>query len=216
IPEQDIHAKGFWDASTDFFGTENPNERTSPYHLEMLRTGESSFSARLRMNGLPDGAWTADRFGQTTTRLPDGRWVQIGGEHEDYYDSDFRIFSDVIVHGRNVQPRVFFYPEDVFPPTDFHSASLIGDSIWIIGGLGYQETRRPGVTPVYRLSLKDFKISKIETSGAEPGWISKHSAVVDGALIILSGGKVDDGAQYTGLVGTYVFDTERQFWTCRS
>lgn len=213
IPKQDIRAPGFLDGSSECAGSENPEERTLPYHLEMLRTGESSFAARRRMTGLPNGAWTAERFGQTTTRLPDGRWVQIGGEHEDFYDPDFAIFNDVVVHGRNVEPRVFFYPVEAFPPTDFHSASLIGQAIWIIGGLGYQGSRRSGITPVYKLSLEDFRITKIETSGQEPGWISRHTAVVEGALITVSGGKISDGTRYDDLVGTYVFDTEGHNWT---
>jgi hypothetical protein len=32
------------------------------------------------------------------TLLPDGRAIQIGGEHEDYYDPDFCIYNDVFVH----------------------------------------------------------------------------------------------------------------------
>ena len=216
IPKQDIHAPGFLDGASERSGTENPEERTSPYHLEMLRTGESSFAARRRMAKLPHAAWTADRFGQTTTRLPDGRWVQIGGEHEDFYDRDFAIFSDVVVHGPNVEPRVFLYPSDVFPPTDFHSASLVNRDIWIIGGLGYQGSRQTGVTPVHKLSLEDFSITKVETSGQQPGWISRHTAVVEGALIVLSGGKISDGAQHNDLPGTYEFDTQHHKWTRRS
>ena len=149
----------------------------------MLRTGESSFSARQRLPGLPHAAWTADRFGQSTTRLSDGRWVQIGGEHEDHYDSDFVIFSDVVVLEPNGHARVFFYPASVFPPTDFHTATLIEDAIWIVGGLGYPGGRSSGVTPVFRLDLLDFSMSRIESSGDAPGWISRHSAEVDGSVI---------------------------------
>ncbi len=213
IPEQDINAPGFLDGSSECSGTKNPEERTLPYYLEMLRTGESSFAARRRIKGLPHGVWTAERFGQTTTRLPDGHWVQIGGEHEDFYDSDFVIFSDVVVHGPGIEPRVFFYPDDIFPPTDFHSASLIEDAIWIIGGLGYQGTRKPGITPIYRLCLENFKITKIKTTGQEPGWINRHTAAVDGTLITVSGGKISDGEQYSDLVGIYEFDTEHHTWT---
>ena len=35
--------------------------------------------------------WTNQRFGQTTTVLPDGRTLAIAGEHEDSYDPDFWI-----------------------------------------------------------------------------------------------------------------------------
>ena len=41
--------------------------------------------------------WCFSRFGTSLTELPDGRFVQIGGEHEDFYDPDFCIYNDVTV-----------------------------------------------------------------------------------------------------------------------
>lgn len=38
--------------------------------------------------------WCFNRFGATRTKLPDGRTVCIGGEHEDFYDPDFYIYND--------------------------------------------------------------------------------------------------------------------------
>ena len=216
IPPQDTDAPGFLDPAERCAGTANPEERTRPYYLEMLRTGESAYSARQRMPGLPRAVWTADRFGQSTTRLPDGRWVQIGGEHEDSYDMDFVIFSDVVVHGPNQDVRVYFYPASVFPPTDFHTASLIGDAIWIIGGLGYMGDRLDGITPIYRLDLNDFSMSRIETSGEAPGWISRHTSVVDGTKILVSGGKVSNKGQYRKSSSAYQFDTQSSTWSPQS
>jgi hypothetical protein len=37
------------------------------------------------------------RFGRTETKLPNGRIVYIGGEHEDIYDPDLNIYNDVVV-----------------------------------------------------------------------------------------------------------------------
>jgi hypothetical protein len=37
--------------------------------------------------------WCFSRFGRTVTTLPDGRYVYIGGEHEDSYDPDFAIYN---------------------------------------------------------------------------------------------------------------------------
>lgn len=215
IPKQNIHDPNFLKDASNSTGIKNPEERTLPYYLEMLRTGESSFLARRRMKGLPHGVWTADRFGQSTTRLADGRWVQIGGEHEDFYDPDFVIFNDVVLHAPNGDLRIFFYPESVFPPTDFHSATLVEDSIWIIGGLGYQGKRLLGVTPVYRLCLEDFTITKVDVSGDEPGWISRHSAVVNDSVITVSGGDVYCGAHHKDMAGSYEFDIKTCTWTHR-
>ena len=89
----------------------------------------------------------AKRFGQSLTLLPDGLAVQIGGEHEDYYDPDFCIYNDVFVHERDGSITIYGYPESAFPPTDFRTATLVGDSIYVIGSLGSRgpvtSVRRP-------------------------------------------------------------------------
>jgi hypothetical protein len=94
--------------------------------------------------------WTFDRMGASRSELLDGRVVSIGGEHEDFYDPDFCIYNDVVVFGGADQIEIYGYPKEVFPPTDFHTATLIGDRIFIIGGLGYQDARRPDHTPRLR------------------------------------------------------------------
>jgi hypothetical protein len=123
-------------------------------------------------------------MGMTTTALPDGRNVCIGGEHEDYYDPDFCIYNEVIVFGPDDQIDIYGYPREVFPPTDFHTATLFGERILIIGGVGYQDSRRPGVTPVYVLDLLTFQISEQRTTGKNPGWISNHMSELDGEAVI--------------------------------
>jgi hypothetical protein len=84
------------------------------------------------------------------------------------------------------------YARDVFPPADFHSATLAGDSIFIIGCLGYPEQRIAGRTPAYRLALDTMAICPVETSGEAPGWLQRHSAKLsdDGHAIIVRGGDV--------------------------
>jgi len=120
--------------------------------------------------------WTFDRMGQTRTRLPEGRLICIGGEHEDFYDPDFFIYNDVVVFTPEDGIEIYAYPREVFPPTDFHSATVADGRIVIIGGLGNENERCPGHTPVYSLDLSSYSISKILTSGELPGWISKHEA----------------------------------------
>jgi hypothetical protein len=122
--------------------------------------------------------WTWRRFGQTCDELPDGRRIYIGGEHEDWYvaashafcfpdrahtylryDPMFFIFNDVVVYDPQSQSYdLYRYPVNIFPPTDFHTATLLGDSIWIIGGLGYSKDRG-NVTPVYRLDVNTLTIN---------------------------------------------------------
>jgi hypothetical protein len=124
--------------------------------------------------------------------LPDGRVICIGGEHEDHYDPDFAIYNDVIVispDGADV--TIYGYPRDVFPPTDFHTSTLAGNRIIVIGGLGYPDERGGPVTPVFELDLNTFSMSRLATSGNAPGWIFDHRATLsdDGNAMLVWGGK---------------------------
>ena len=129
-------------------------------------------------------------MGASRTELPDGRTICIGGEHEDFYDQDFCIYNDVVVF-RNEEIEIYGYPKALFHPTDFHTATLLGNRIILIGCIGYQGERRRGQTPVYALDLDGYRISESETSGEAPGWISKHEASVDrNGEIVVRGGSI--------------------------
>lgn len=135
--------------------------------------------------------WTFDRMGRTKSPLSDGRLICIGGEHEDFYDPDFFIYNDVVVFTPNDKIEVYGYPREVFPPTDFHSATAVDERILIIGGLGYKNERRYGHTPVYSLDLSTYQVLQIPTSGEMPGWISEHQATYENAdIITISGGQL--------------------------
>jgi hypothetical protein len=129
------------------------------------------------------------------TSLDDGRAVMIAGEHEDSYDSDFYIYNDVVVRRADGELDIYGYPKAVFPPTDFHSATLVGRRIVLIGSLGYPAERRPRVTPVFSLDLDTFEISHSATAGDPPGWIHRHTATLanDERSVIVSGGKLARG-----------------------
>ena len=120
--------------------------------------------------------WCMDRYGQSETMLEDGTAIFIGGEHEDFYDEDFYIYNDVIIRSPQGEITIYGYPEDVFPPTDSHSATLIGGKICIIGCIGYPAQRDPKDTPVYILNLKDYSVTKFKTSGMVPPWLYQHEA----------------------------------------
>ncbi len=161
--------------------------------------------------------WTFDRMGATRTELPDGRLVYVGGEHEDSYDPDFCIYNDVVVFGPADQIEIFGYPKDLFPPTDFHTATLAGDRIIIVGGLGYPTSRCPRHTPVYALELSNYQFSAIETQGESPGWISHHEADFDPeGIITIRGGqifdKIDDKEHYRRNVEDHALDLRSNRW----
>jgi hypothetical protein len=161
--------------------------------------------------------WTFDRMGATQTTLNDGRIVCIGGEHEDFYDPDFCIYNDVVVLGPSGEVEIYGYPKEVFPPTDFHTASLVGNEIIIIGCTGYQNERRYGYTPMYRLDLTDYRIREMTSSGDTPGWISKHAAQVaaDGVIVVTGGevvSKKDGREVYRPNVEEYAVDIASGSW----
>ena len=187
-----------------------------------LNSSLARWGEKWEVRGVTDVAgdcpvWCAQRFGQSLTLLPDGRAIQIGGEHEDYYDSDFCIYNDVFVHHADGRIDIFCYPEDVFSPTDFHTATLIGDAIYIIGGLGYQGSRRFGETPVHRLDTNTLQIHRVDTTGKPPGWISRHrAALVSPNEIRVWGGKiareVGETESYDDNHGSWVFDVTGRRW----
>src|SRR5215469_1164609 len=186
-PHQDlleISASEFQQNRLRQFGTQNPEMMNNSFWEGMIRSGISAYEAGVlfgignKFDGTYKPIWCAQRFGQSITFLPDGRIVQVAGEHEDSYDPDFCIYNDVFVHAPDGSVVIYGYSESLFPPTDFHTATLVGSSIYLIGSLGYPSTRRYGETPVYRLNTATFQIEEVETTGNKPGWIYKHRAIL--------------------------------------
>lgn len=202
------------------FGSDNPEETNVPFWVSMIRAGVSAFAARRAYNGAAGDhspVWCAQRFGQTLTFMPDGRIVQIAGEHEDFYDEDFCIYNDVFVHSPDGSIRIFSYPESLFPPTDFHTATLIGEYIYLIGSLGYMGRRTYRDTPVYRLHTGSFRMEPVGTTGTSPGWLYKHRAIpLNDEEIQVYGGKLvtHDGSQeiHAAHERMFVLNTRTRHW----
>lgn len=181
------------------FGAFNPERLTNPVWEWLIRSEQSAYSASQHF-GLESGecrepGWSFARFGRSTTTLADGRTIQIAGEHEDAYDRDFYIYNDVVLRRVDGTIEILGYPIDVFPPTDFHSATVLRDRIVIIGSLGYPSGRAAGTTQVAELDLNTLAITLRRTSGESPGWIHRHSAALteQGDAIVISGGLVETG-----------------------
>ncbi len=176
------------------FGASNPEHMNNPFWEAMVRSRTSAYAAAAKFDdthSIRNAVWCFQRFGHSLTQLPDGRYVEIAGEHEDSYDQDFCIYNDVVVHQGNGQFEILGYSKDDFPPTDFHSATFVAPYIYIIGNLGYHENRLPGVTPIYRLHCGTWKIERVPSSGNNPGWIHRHKArLMNDRQIEISGGKI--------------------------
>jgi len=175
------------------FGCENPERMAVPFWDFMIVQSIRAYAARAQFAAgapsLGEPVWCYSRFGQSITRLPNGSIVEIGGEHEDSYDADFCIYNDVVVHDGRGGFTVFGYPREVFPPTDFHTATYHQGAIYLVGGLGYAGERAPGPTPVYRLDCATFAIARIAASGPDPGWVQRHRARLDGDDLVVTGGQ---------------------------
>lgn len=162
----------------------------------MIKSGASAYQASNKFKAKTDFSqrnptWSYDRFGKSITPLPSGGFIEIAGEHEDYYDPDFCIYNDVFIHDGKGNCKIYTYPKEIFPPTDFHTATLVNELIYVIGNLGYEEDRQPGFTQVFVLDLDGFVIQRLNTTGIMPGWISRHQAVYDGlSHITVTGGKL--------------------------
>lgn len=221
----EISAADFATGRNPRFGTGNPERMSVPFWEAMVRSGVSGHVAAERF-GLKRAwserahpVWCAQRFGQSLTFLPDGRIVQVAGEHEDSYDPDFYIYNDVFVHEPDGRLRIYGYPESEFPPTDFHTATRVGNALWLIGSLGCSGSRRYGETQVFVLDLDTFRIERVATGGDGPGWISRHRAVLlPSHEIRISGGKVivreDEagGEAYVDNAAVFLLDLKRRAW----
>jgi ankyrin repeat protein len=202
------------------FGTANPERMEVPFWKAMVNCGWNAYQAGKQFDddsydrGAP--TWCYDRFGMSLTALPDGRFIQIGGEHEDHYDPDFCIYNEVFIHDGKGGFEILGYPEEVFPPTDFHSATLVEEWIYIIGRLGYPEGRG-GRTPVYRLHVKSGMMETVKATGEDPGWIYGHKAKLKDGRIRVWGGKAvtigEDGDQNFGRNrASHRFDPASRVW----
>jgi hypothetical protein len=188
-------------------GRSNPERLNNPVWEWLMRSsGLSAYAANEQFGGpsslVAGPCWCFHRFGQSSTQLADGRVVLIAGEHEDHYDPDFYIYNDVVIRHPDDRIDIYGYPREIFPPTDFHSATLTDNRIVIIGRLGYPEDRKPGTTPVMVLDLDTFAISSVVTSGTPPGWLFEHEATLseDGSSISIHKGRVEGGREDNQLV----------------
>jgi hypothetical protein len=188
------------------FGHSNPERMNNPVWEWLIKSRLSAFQASEKFND-PSASdagpgWCFDRFGQSSTTLPDGRTILIAGEHEDHYDPDFNIYNDVVIQHPNGALEIYGYPVEAFPPTDFHTATLIGNKIILIGNLGYPGQRKPGKTQVLILDLVTLSISSVQTCGSGPGWLHKHDAILEKSedSILVRGGKIDLGGENASLV----------------
>ena len=193
---------------------------SSPFWEAMVRWGGDAYTMAEAFghDSFEKGpVWCFDRIGMSVNLFRNHWTVCIGGEHEDGYDPDFLIYNDVVVWTPNGEVSIYGYPKDVFPATDFHTATLVGDEIVVIGGLGYAEEREFWRTPIYVLELERMSMRAVEGKDDEPGWIFKHDArLIDATRIEVSGGKrLDENGGIVRNDGVHELDLLSMVWTRR-
>ena len=175
--------------------SKNPEKMNNVFWEWCIKKRQSAYAINEEFEG-PNSmeagpCWCFDRMGQSHLKLADGREIFIAGEHEDHYDPDFYIYNDVVViDGEKID--IYQYSEEDFPPTDFHTATLVGTDIILIGNLGYPDDRRTGETQVLKLDTLTMKMSRLKTTGEAPNWLHDHSAEYQEAdeSILITGGKL--------------------------
>lgn len=225
IPDEwELDLKHYQADKYPWFGKRNPEEIDFPFWREMVkfRCAADVIDYLKEREECKDGerVWCFHRFGQSITLLPDGRVIEIAGEHEDYYDPYFCIYNDVVVYDGRGDFKIYGYPRAVFQPTDFHTATWVDGWIYIIGNLGYREDRIVGETPVYRLNCTTFEIEKVITTGECPSWISDHRAVLhvgvaspqENRQIHISGGQIWDENTLIDNEAKYILDLNQCCW----
>lgn len=69
--------------------------------------------------------------------------------------------------------EIYTYPSDIFPATDFHTATLVenlqnkSSFIYIIGGSGYVDSEHRKQTLTHRLCLETMKMEVVDTKGVQ-------------------------------------------------
>src|SRR4051794_876603 len=85
-------------------GRTNPELTDVPFWTYMVRSGDDPYGMRKHfdidaMQKPP--VWTFRRMGMPSIVYEDRLMISIGGEHEDFYDPDFRIYNDVVIRDFN-------------------------------------------------------------------------------------------------------------------
>ena len=158
--------------------------------------------------------WSWQRYGRTSTGLPQTGASSISPAiTRTSDDPDFCIYNDVMVQYAGGRREFFLYPKNIFPPTDFHTATLVGSKIFLIGSASYGDLRRPGETQVLTLDIHSLRIERVATTGEGPGWLSRHIAEKIGETrILVAGGEVRTADACAPNNGVFELDLATTTW----
>ncbi len=128
-----------------------------------------------------------EKTGQSQTSLPDGRKVFIGGTLASNEKSS--TYHDIIVKYPDDELQIIHYSPHIFPSISFHTATLVSDKIWIIGGVNNLHKFTSQHTSVYQLNIHNFNIQYVEIRN-NINLIAQHTVTLKNNQLIVSTGKV--------------------------
>ncbi|KAK7992853.1 hypothetical protein PG988_001647 [Apiospora saccharicola] len=215
-PLKNLTAQEYASGRVPRFGKSNPEIMDVPFWSAMIAAELGPWSANNIVHygktGDSEPTWTfAERMGQTTTELPDGRLVFIAGEHEDFYDPDFHIYNDVCVFdkkkknrssssssedgggGKRSPPRALRLPKDCVPAYRLPHRDAGGGHPRHLHHRLHGLPRPAALGRDARLPPRHARLlhARREDVGEKPGWINHHNAclVEDGTAIRVWGGE---------------------------
>lgn len=175
-------------------GTDNPETIENPLWRRAAQSGWSAAKLAHEAGPVTLGpVWSLERFGGSQITLPDGRVVHIAGRHRDSRGAGEYFYNDVVVEHPDGAIDFHLYPTEVFPPVAYHSATLMGGEIWLIGGMGVGGAPSETIQ-VVRLDTSSFRIERVATAGEAPGPLSRHRAErLDETRILIMAGHCGAG-----------------------
>ncbi len=119
------------------------------------------------------------RAGETCTRLPDGRFIVTGGHIKG------QALNDVCITDGNKQSWLG-YPSHVLPPIYEHTATVLGNELWLIGSAHIDKTCLYQ-TPLYRINLNTYQIHKVASRNSMRQIYGHQTLLKSGQFVIMGG-----------------------------
>ena len=231
------HSMNVIGASAFLFGglceVNNPNSREEDFDDTMAQGSKDLF--RLQLVSAGGMEWECVKNAQGEGEAPPARWkhtanlfdntqlLVFGGFHTtEHRLNDIWIFDAVAYAWRqpnrahNVEASKPFQLSNqewnnVPPPRGGHSATLIGDLLYVFGGYGGLGYGRRDLDDLYALNIDTWKWTKIAAKGTYPDRRSGHQACAVEKKIYIFGGS-NSVTQFSDL---HCLDTEQDppLWT---
>lgn len=147
-------------------------------HLDLYRRLSASAEHNPTVARLPSYLFMLGT-GKSLTNLPDGSTVIIGGVLRGTVKNTVCVLSPQ-------KQRHFIYPPHILPPISHHTATVLGNDLWLIGN---RHAGEYGRTPVYRMNLRSYQVVPV-ASRNHIGVVYGHKSHVQNGKIVITGRQI--------------------------